>query len=125
MHRFPIAVNLSPRQFAEERLLDDIKSALADSGLEASDLELEITESILMNEPARAVNILRRLNDLGIRVAIDDFGTGYSSLAYLKQFPIDSVKVDGTFVDTSRTTRTAWRSPRRSSPSRIACASRW
>jgi EAL domain-containing protein (putative c-di-GMP-specific phosphodiesterase class I) len=99
MQRFPVAVNLSPRQFAEESLLDDIKSALADSGLEASDLELEITESMVMNDPEQAVNTLRGLKDLGIRVAIDDFGTGYSSLAYLKRFPIDSVKVDRSFVE--------------------------
>lgn len=99
MQRFPVAVNLSPRQFAEESLLDDIKSALADSGLEASDLELEITESMVMDDPEQAVNTLRRLKDLGIRVAIDDFGTGYSSLAYLKRFPIDSVKVDRSFVE--------------------------
>jgi diguanylate cyclase (GGDEF)-like protein len=99
MRRFPVAVNVSPRQFAEESLLDDIKSALADSGLEASDLELEITESMVMNDPEQAVTTLRRLKDLGIRVAIDDFGTGYSSLAYLKRFPIDSVKVDRSFVE--------------------------
>jgi diguanylate cyclase (GGDEF)-like protein len=99
VRRFPVAVNLSPRQFAEETLLDDIKSALAESGLTASDLELEITESMVMNDPEQAVSILRRLKELGIRVAIDDFGTGYSSLAYLKRFPIDSVKVDRSFVE--------------------------
>ncbi len=99
MQRFPVAVNLSPRQFAEETLLDDIKSALADSGLEGSDLELEITEGMVMNDPEEAVNTLRRLKDLGIRIAIDDFGTGYSSLAYLKRFPIDSVKLDRSFVE--------------------------
>src|SRR5688572_8163600 len=97
MPRFPVAVNLSPRQFAEESLLDDIKSALADSGLDGSDLELEITEGMVMNDPEEAVNTLRRLKDLGIRIAIDDFGTGYSSLAYLKRFPIDSVKLDRSF----------------------------
>lgn len=99
MKRFPIAVNLSPRQFAEESLVEDIKSALADSELEASDLELEITESMVMDDPEQAVSILRRLKDQGIRMAIDDFGTGYSSLAYLKRFPIDSVKVDRSFVE--------------------------
>jgi EAL domain-containing protein (putative c-di-GMP-specific phosphodiesterase class I) len=98
MQRFPVAVNLSPRQFAEESLLDDIKSALADSGLEASDLELEITESMVMDDPEQAVNTLRRLKDLGIRVAIDDFGTGYSSLSYLKRFPIDLLKIDRSFI---------------------------
>jgi diguanylate cyclase (GGDEF)-like protein len=99
MRRFPVAVNLSPCQFAEESLLDDIKSALADSGLEPSDLELEITESMVMNDPEQAVNTLRRLKDLGMRIAIDDFGTGYSSLAYLKRFPVDCVKVDRSFVE--------------------------
>jgi diguanylate cyclase (GGDEF)-like protein len=99
MQRFPVAVNLSPCQFAEESLFDDIKSALSASGLAASDLELEITESMVMNDPEQAIGILRRLKDLGIRVAIDDFGTGYSSLAYLKRFPIDSVKVDRSFVE--------------------------
>jgi EAL domain-containing protein (putative c-di-GMP-specific phosphodiesterase class I) len=97
--RLPIAVNLSPRQFADESLIDDIKAALAESGLEPSDLELEITESMVMDDPEQAVHILRRLKNLGIRVAIDDFGTGYSSLAYLKRFPIDSVKVDRSFVE--------------------------
>ena len=99
MRRFPVAVNLSPLQFADETLLDDIKSALAESGLEASDLELEITESMLMDDPEQAIDMLRRLKGLGIHVAIDDFGTGYSSLAYLKRFPIDSVKVDRSFVE--------------------------
>ena len=99
IQRIPLAVNLSPRQFAEESLVHDIKSALADSGLEGSELELEITESMVMNDPEQAVNALRRLKDLGISVAIDDFGTGYSSLAYLKRFPIDSVKLDRSFVD--------------------------
>jgi EAL domain-containing protein (putative c-di-GMP-specific phosphodiesterase class I) len=99
MKRFPIAVNLSSRQFAGESLLDDIKAALAESGLDGSDLELEITESMVMDDPEQAVRTLRRLKDLGIRVAIDDFGTGYSSLAYLKRFPIDSVKVDRSFVE--------------------------
>ncbi|HWM40869.1 MAG TPA: EAL domain-containing protein [Burkholderiales bacterium] len=98
VQRFPVAVNLSPRQFAEESLLDDIKSALAESGLDGSDLELEITEGMVMNDPEQAISMLRRLKELGIRVAIDDFGTGYSSLAYLKRFPIDSVKVDRSFV---------------------------
>jgi diguanylate cyclase (GGDEF)-like protein len=97
--RFAVAVNLSPRQFEDESLIDDIKAALAESGLEPSDLELEITESMVMDDPEQAVDILRRLKALGLRVAIDDFGTGYSSLAYLKRFPIDSVKVDRSFVE--------------------------
>ena len=98
LRRFSVAVNLSPRQFAGETLLDDVKSALDASGLAPSDLELEITESMVMNNPEQAVNLLRQLKELGISVAIDDFGTGYSSLAYLKRFPIDSVKVDRSFI---------------------------
>jgi diguanylate cyclase (GGDEF)-like protein len=99
VRRFSIAVNLSPRQFAAEGLFDDIKSALAESGLEPPDLELEITESMVMNNPDQAIDVLRQLKALGVRVAIDDFGTGYSSLAYLKRFPIDTVKVDRSFVE--------------------------
>ena len=98
VRRFPVAVNLSPRQFSES-LLDDVKAALDASGLAPADLELEITESMVMNNPEQAVNLLQQLKDLGIRVAIDDFGIGYSSLAYLKRFPIDSVKVDRSFVE--------------------------
>ena len=99
VHRFPIAVNLSPRQFAGESLLDDVKAALDASGLAPSDLELEITESMVMNNPEQAVDLLRQVKALGVRVAIDDFGIGYSSLAYLKRFPIDTVKVDRSFVE--------------------------
>lgn len=99
LRRLPVAVNLSPRQFAGEGLLGDIKSALAESGLEPSDLELEITESMVMNNPDQAITVLRQVKQLGVRVAIDDFGIGYSSLAYLKRFPIDTVKVDRSFVE--------------------------
>jgi diguanylate cyclase (GGDEF)-like protein len=99
LRRFPVAVNLSSRQFAGETLLDDVKAALDASGLAPADLELEITESMVMNNPEQAVNLLQELKKLGIRVAIDDFGIGYSSLAYLKRFPIDSVKVDRSFVE--------------------------
>ncbi|MGH8642609.1 MAG: putative bifunctional diguanylate cyclase/phosphodiesterase, partial [Burkholderiales bacterium] len=99
VRRFPVAVNLSPRQFAGETLLDDVKAALDASGLAPVDLELEITESMVMNNPEQAVKLLQQLKELGINVAIDDFGTGYSSLAYLKRFPIDSVKVDRSFVE--------------------------
>lgn len=93
-----VAVNLSPRQFASERLIHDIEAALHETGLEATALELEITESMVMNNPEQAVNLLGKLKSLGISLAIDDFGTGYSSLAYLKRFPIDSVKVDRSFI---------------------------
>jgi diguanylate cyclase (GGDEF)-like protein len=99
VRRFTVAVNLSPRQFAADNLLDDIKSALAESGLAAQDLEVEITESMVMDNPDKAIDVLRQVKALGVSVAIDDFGIGYSSLAYLKRFPIDTVKVDRSFVE--------------------------
>ncbi|HEX6157924.1 MAG TPA: EAL domain-containing protein, partial [Burkholderiales bacterium] len=99
VRRFPVAVNLSPRQFAADNLLDDIRSALDESGLAAQDLEVEITESMVMNNPDQAIDVLRQVKALGVSVAIDDFGIGYSSLAYLKRFPIDTVKVDRSFVE--------------------------
>jgi diguanylate cyclase (GGDEF)-like protein len=99
VRRFAVAVNLSPRQFAADNLLDDIRSALAESGLAPQDLEVEITESMVMNNPDQAIDVLRQVKALGVSVAIDDFGIGYSSLAYLKRFPIDTVKVDRSFVE--------------------------
>jgi diguanylate cyclase (GGDEF)-like protein len=99
VRRFAVAVNLSPRQFAADNLLDDIKSALAESGLAPQDLEVEITESMVMDNPDKAIEVLRQVKALGVSVAIDDFGIGYSSLAYLKRFPIDTVKVDRSFVE--------------------------
>jgi diguanylate cyclase (GGDEF)-like protein len=99
LRRLRVAVNLSARQFGVESLPQDIDAVLRESRLEAKDLELEITESMVMSNPDQAVNMLRQLKDLGIHVAIDDFGTGHSSLAYLKRFPVDSVKVDRSFVE--------------------------
>jgi len=93
-----IAVNLSARQFSDDGLIDDIRNALAGAGLPGTALELEITESMVMQSPERAVVTLTALRELGISVSIDDFGTGYSSLGYLKRFPIDNVKVDRSFI---------------------------
>ena len=93
-----VAVNLSARQFAHANLLQDVARALAETGLDPAGLELEITESMLMQDPERAVTLLRRLKDMGIHISIDDFGTGYSSLNYLKRFPLDSVKIDRSFI---------------------------
>ncbi len=95
---FPVAVNLSPRQFSDERLVDEVADALADSGLPAHLLELEITESAMMEQPERAAEKLQELRALGVRFAVDDFGTGYSSLARLKKFPLSAVKIDRSFV---------------------------
>lgn len=93
-----VAVNLSARQFSDENLIPDISAALADSGLSPSLLELEITEGMVMQNPERTVQKLDRIREMGVRLAIDDFGTGYSSLAQLKRFPIDTLKVDRSFI---------------------------
>ncbi|WP_036991277.1 sensor domain-containing protein [Metapseudomonas furukawaii] len=94
-----ISVNLSARQFADGQLAQRIASILDDSGLPPACLELELTESILMRDVAEAMAILENLKRLGLCIAVDDFGTGYSSLNYLKQFPIDVLKIDRSFVD--------------------------
>jgi diguanylate cyclase (GGDEF)-like protein len=93
-----IAVNLSARQFAHENLLQDVARVLRETGLDPAALEFEITESMVMHDPERAVTLLIRLKAMGIHLSIDDFGTGYSSLSYLKRFPIDSVKIDRSFI---------------------------
>ncbi len=93
-----IAVNLSARQFAHDGLLQDIADILEETRLPPGGLEVEITESMVMQNPERAVTTLTRLREMGISVSIDDFGTGYSSLGYLKRFPVDNVKVDRSFI---------------------------
>ena len=93
-----IAVNLSAAQFRQKDLHMQIANALVASDLPAEALELEVTESILMSDAENTVATLRALSDMGMRIAIDDFGTGYSSLAYLKRFPVDTLKVDRSFV---------------------------
>ncbi|MFI8480696.1 EAL domain-containing protein [Pseudomonas sp. NPDC078700] len=94
-----ISVNLSARQFADGDLDKRITRILAETEVDAACLELELTESILMNDVANALRTLTSLKRLGLSLAIDDFGTGYSSLNYLKQFPIDVLKIDRSFVD--------------------------
>ncbi|MEZ5541098.1 MAG: EAL domain-containing protein [Pseudomonadota bacterium] len=93
-----MAVNISVRQFSSAGFSALIARILDETGLEPAMLELEVTESLLMSDAAGAIAILRELKDTGIHVAIDDFGTGYSNLAYLKQFPIDRIKIDRMFV---------------------------
>ncbi|TSA17050.1 MAG: EAL domain-containing protein [Betaproteobacteria bacterium] len=93
-----VAVNLSARQFAHENLLHDVARVLRTTGMDASALELEITESMVMHDPERAVELLGKLKAMGIHLSIDDFGTGYSSLSYLKRFPLDSLKIDRSFI---------------------------
>jgi diguanylate cyclase (GGDEF)-like protein/PAS domain S-box-containing protein len=93
-----IAVNLSARQFVQDDLVALVRDALQAHGVPAQYLELEITESAVMQDPQRATDILRDLKQIGVRIALDDFGTGYSSLNYLKRVPIDVVKIDQSFV---------------------------
>ena len=93
-----MAVNLSPRQFVDENLLQDIDEALAASGMSPVLLQLEVTESMVMRNVSRAIKVLDAIQSRGIRLAIDDFGTGYSSMSLMKQFPIDTIKVDRSFV---------------------------
>ena len=93
-----MAVNLSPRQFQRPGLVDLVASILRETGLEASYLELEITEGLLMHDVEGSILILRQFKAMGVRLSIDDFGTGYSSLSYLKRFPIDQLKIDRAFV---------------------------
>ena len=93
-----VAVNLSPRQFGDEHLLRDIDEALAQSGMAPELLQLEVTESMVMQNVPRAVRILDAIQSRGIHLAIDDFGTGYSSMSLMKQFPIDTIKIDRSFV---------------------------
>lgn len=97
-HDFPVAVNVSVRQFEDDHLIDYISTLLNDIGLDGNHLELEITESIMQNLENSRI-ILNKLKDLGVLLSIDDFGTGYSSLSYLKHLPIDKIKIDKSFVD--------------------------
>jgi EAL domain-containing protein (putative c-di-GMP-specific phosphodiesterase class I) len=94
----PVAINLSARQFADRSLADNIGATLQAHKLPAHLLELEITESLVMKDPAHAMEILAAIRAIGLRISMDDFGTGYSSLAQLKRFPLDSVKIDRSFV---------------------------
>jgi len=97
-HHVKIAVNLSPVQFNKTLVLDVI-SALARSGLAPNRLELEITESVLIQDTDSTIATLTQLRDLGVRIAMDDFGTGYSSLGYLRKFPFDKIKIDRSFIN--------------------------
>jgi diguanylate cyclase (GGDEF)-like protein len=93
-----VAVNISPVQFAGDDLPKQVRAALAESGLSPNRLELEITESALLQDSEAVVATLHRLRDMGLRIALDDFGTKYSSLSYLRSFPFDKIKIDQSFV---------------------------
>jgi predicted signal transduction protein with EAL and GGDEF domain len=93
-----VSVNLSARQLQQPDLVDVVARVLCETGLEPARLQLEITESVMMQEPAATIGRLHRLKGLGVRLAVDDFGTGYSSMAYLSVLPIDTIKIDRSFV---------------------------
>ena len=102
-----LSVNLSPVQLMAQNIVELVQQALAGSGLAAQRLELEITESVFIQENRQTVRQLHALHDLGVRIALDDFGTGYSSLAYLRRFPFDTLKIDRAFVREMLTSRDA------------------
>lgn len=108
-----IAINLSPKQFTDPDLVGSIAAILHEENIPASQLELELTESLLLDATDDTRQQLERLKSLGLTLAMDDFGTGYSSLSYLKKFPIDVIKIDRSFIKDIPTARTTWKSPRR------------
>ena len=93
-----VSVNVSGRQFEDTAFVDDVRDALATSGLAPARLVIEITESVMMRDPKATLDRLLAIKALGVGLAIDDFGTGYSSLAYLREYPIDVLKIDKSFV---------------------------
>jgi EAL domain-containing protein (putative c-di-GMP-specific phosphodiesterase class I) len=97
-HKLKVAVNLSTHNLHDPQLTKHIQQACQECGIDTSYLVLEITESAVMSDPIGAMKILGELSDMGISLSIDDFGTGYSSLAYLKQLPMDEIKIDKSFV---------------------------
>ena len=97
-HRIAMAINLSPLQFTDPQLFGTIAEVIATEGVDPHAIELEFTESAIMHNVETTLSVMRRLKEMGVRLSIDDFGTGYSSLNYLKQFPIDRIKIDQSFV---------------------------
>jgi len=93
-----VSVNFSARQFVDNTLVNRVKKVIHETGVSTDNLVIEITETIMMTETERSLKVLSELSELGLKLSLDDFGTGYSSLAYLKQFPIDVIKIDQSFV---------------------------
>lgn len=93
-----LAVNVSSVQFRNRGLIETVMAALAESGLPANRLELEITESVLLSDDSSTLDILNQIRRIGVRISLDDFGTGFSSLSYLRSFPFDKIKIDRSFV---------------------------
>ena len=101
--KFRVAVNISGSEFVEDNFVDIVRLSLEHTGLDPKQLELEVTETALVSDMSKATDTLHRLRDLGIELAIDDFGTGHSSLSYLKQFPVNRLKIDKAFIDNIHT----------------------
>ncbi len=95
---FKLSVNVSTRQLEDPKFFDELQSALCENGIERHALELEITESVFLQNPERMGALFKSIRDLGVQIACDDFGTGYSSLSYLERYPIDTIKIDQSFV---------------------------
>ncbi len=94
-----LAVNVSPIQFRRENYIESVERVLKETGFDANRLELEITEGIFISDPDETAETIRRLREIGVRIALDDFGTGYSSMSYLREFRLDRIKIDRSFVD--------------------------
>ena len=97
-HFRTVSINLSARQFMDDTLVDKIRNIITESKISPEQVVIEITESVMMTETKRSLHILTQLSEMGLKLSLDDFGTGYSSLAYLRQFPIDVIKIDKSFV---------------------------
>ena len=94
-----MGVNLSGRQLIQPKLIEEISTIIETTGIDPAKIEVEITESILLDDVDRSIHLLERMKAMGLKLALDDFGTGYSSLTYLRSFPIDVVKIDRSFVE--------------------------
>ena len=93
-----VAVNLSARQFRQSDLVEQIRDVIADTDMSPEHLEIELTESTVMDDAEQAIRVMKRLRDMGVRISVDDFGTGYSSLSYLRKLPLNSLKIDRSFI---------------------------
>jgi EAL domain-containing protein (putative c-di-GMP-specific phosphodiesterase class I) len=98
-----VAVNLSPAQFKQSDLLDTLRSTLAESGMSPLRLELEITETVLLENNEKSLAVLHEMKKLGVSIVLDDFGVGYSSMRYLQMFPFDKIKIDKSFIQSMTT----------------------